>query len=246
MMKHKILAFLIFILFVQFFSAQALKDCSNCATKIIKQEQIKDLSLDEIRSLTNEIYARNGYEFDNPRFQQHFESKPWYSSKKDNKKVNLNDVEKKNTTLFQNQSKQLKAERELIISQLKSLKNLVLENKINELRSKFSFTYDAQYGEENQKLLKEVLSKIDLDDINNYKKQGLYSVTVDNGFMKILYEVSLDGKNINLFYNRMAHSNIIEDFDEFTDYHSENEFMYNWQFELKGNQLEFIRLAIAG
>lgn len=245
-MKHKILACFLFVFFVQFFSSQTLKDCSNCATQIIKQEQIKDLSLDEIRLLTNEIYARNGYEFDNPRFQQHFESKSWYSSKKDNKKVNFNDIEKKNITLLQNQSKQLKTERDLITAQLKSLKNLVLENKTNELKSKFNLTYDTQYGEDNPKLLKEVLSKIDLDDINYYKNQGLNSVTVDNGFVKILYEVSLDGKIINLYYNYMAHSKIIEDFDEFTDYHSETEFMYNWQFELKGNQLEFIRLAIAG
>lgn len=245
-MKHKILACFLFFFFVQFFSSQTLKDCSNCAAQIIKQEQIKDLSLDEIRLLTNEIYARNGYEFDNPRFQQHFESKSWYSSKKDNKKVNFNDIEKKNITLLQNQSKQLKTERDLITAQLKSLKNLVLENKTNELKSKFNLTYDTQYGEDNPKLLKEVLSKIDLDDINYYKNQGLNSVTVDNGFVKILYEVSLDGKSINLYYNYMAHSKIIEDFDEFTDYHSETEFMYNWQFELKGNQLEFIRLAIAG
>jgi len=245
-MKHKILACFLFILFVQFFSSQTLKDCSNCATQIIKQEQIKDLSLDEIRSLTNEIYARNGYEFENPRFQQHFESKSWYSSKKDNKKVNFNDIEKKNITLLQNQSKQLKTERDLITAQLKSLKNLVLENKTNELKSKFNLTYDTQYGEDNPKLLKEVLSKIDLDDINYYKNQGLNSVTVDNGFVKILYEVSLDGKSINLYYNHMAHSKIIEDFDEFTDYHSENEFMYNWQFELKGNKLDFIRLGGAG
>lgn len=245
-MKYQLLACFLCIFFVQFSGAQTLKDCSNCATQIIKQEQIKDLSLDEIKSLTNEIYARNGYEFDNPRFQQHFESKPWYSSKKDNKKVNLNDVEKKNVTFLQNQSKQLKAERDLIISQLKSLKNLVLENKTNELKSKFSFTYDTQYGEENPKLLKEVLSKINLDDINYYKNQGLNSVTVDNGFVKILYEVFLDGKIINLYYNHMAHSKIIEDFDEFTDYHSETEFMYNWQFELKGNKLDFIRLGGAG
>lgn len=245
-MKHKILACFLFIFFVQFFSSQPLKNCSNCAAQIIKQEQIKDLSLDEIRLLTNEIYARNGYEFDNPRFQQHFESKSWYSSKKDNKKVNFNDIEKKNITLLQNQSKQLKTERDLITTQLKSLKNLVLENKTNELKSKFNLTYDTQYGEDNPKLLKEILSKIDLDDINYYKNQGLNSVTVDNGFVKILYEVSLDGKSINLYYNHMAHSKIIEDFDEFTDYHSETEFMYNWQFELKGNKLEFIRLGGAG
>lgn len=123
---------------------------------------------------------------------------------------------------------------------------MVLADKTTELKSQFNFIYDPQDGKENPKLLKEVLSKINLDDISYYKNNGLHSVTVDNGFVKILYEVSVEGKRVNIYYNYMAHSKIIKDFDEFTDYHSENELMYNWQFELKNNRLEFIRLAIAG
>ncbi len=47
----------------------------------------------------------------------------------------------------------------------------------------------------------------------------------DNGFVKIVYEISIENKNVNLYYNYMAHSKIIKDFDEFTDYHSEDECM---------------------
>lgn len=245
-MKKNTLLSLILIFTTQIICAQTLKDCSSCSVQIIKPDQIKDLSLDEIRLLTNEIFARNGYEFENPRFQQYFESKSWYRSKKDNKSISFNSTEKQNTALFQERSKQLKANREAIENQLKAFKILVLADKTTELKSQFNFIYDPQDGKENPKLLKEVLSKINLDDISYYKNNGLHSVTVDNGFVKILYEVSVEGKRVNIYYNYMAHSKIIKDFDEFTDYHSENELMYNWQFELKNNRLEFIRLAIAG
>lgn len=246
MMKNTILITLILMLFAPSHKAQTLKDCSDCAVKLIKPEQISQLSLEEIRILTNEIYARNGYQFENPRFQQHFESKPWYSNKKNNKSISLNPVEKQNTTLLQARTKTLKAERDLIISQLKSLKTLVLADKNNELKTQFNFTYENQYGNENPKLLKEVFTRINLDDISYYKNNGLHSVTVDNGFVKIVYEVSIKDGSVNLFYNYMSHSKIIKDFDEFSDYHSEDEFMYNWQFELKKNRLEYIRTVIAG
>ena len=68
----------------------------------------------------------------------------------------------------------------------------------------------------------------------------------DNGFVKIVYEIYIENENVNLYYNYMTHSKIIKDFDAFTDYHSEDEYMYNWQFEFKNNKLKFIRLAIAG
>ncbi|WP_133943206.1 YARHG domain-containing protein [Epilithonimonas xixisoli] len=246
MMKNTILISLILMLFAPFHKAQTLKNCSDCATRLIKPEQISELNLEEIRILTNEIYARNGYEFENGRFQEYFESKPWYSNKKNNKSISLNAIEKQNTTLLQSRTKILKAEKDLIINQLKSFKALVLADKTNELKTQFNFTYNPQDGKENSKLLKEVFSKINLDDVNYYKNKGLHSVKVDNGFVQILYEVSLEDQSVNLYYNYMTHSKIIEGFDEFSDYHSETEFMYNWQFELKNKRLEFIRLVIAG
>ncbi len=37
----------------------------------------------------------------------------------------------------------------------------------------------------------------------------------------------------------MSHSEIIKDFDVFSDYASESEFSYNWHFEFKGGKLKF-------
>lgn len=226
--------------------AQTLKDCSTCSAQAIKAENIKDLSIDEIRLLTNEIFARNGYAFENSRFQNFFEQKSWYKSKNDNKRVVFNKVEEQNIKLFQDRTKALKNNQQELVNQLKHFKNLVINDKKDELKENFGFCYDHQTGEDEQKSLKEVLNKINLDDINYYKSNGLNSTMTDNGFVKIVYEVAIENENVHLFYNYMAHSKIIKDFDQFTDYHSEDEYMYNWQFEFKNNKLRFVRLAIAG
>lgn len=242
----KNLTIIFFAVFSITATAQTLKDCSTCSGQIIKTEQIKDLSIDEIRLLTNEIFARNGYKFENGRFQNFFEEKSWYKSKNDNKSVVFNEIEKKNIKLFQDKTKELKNSQQELVNQLRTFKNLVLNNNKDELKSKFEFYYENRTGDDEPKSLKEVLNKINLDDINYYKSTGLNSTMTDNGFVKIVYEISIENENVNLYYNYMAHSKIIEDFDEFTDYHSENEFMYNWQFEFKNNKLKFIRLAVAG
>lgn len=227
-------------------NAQILTDCSTCSTKVIKQEQIEGLSTEKIRFLTNEIFARNGYQFENSRFQNFFSEKPWYKPKNDNKSITYNEIEKKNIKLFQDKTKELKTEQQELINQLKVFKSFILSDAKDKLKAKFGFSYENQTGDDEPKSLKKVLNKIDLDDINYYKNKGLNSTMTDNGFVKIVYEVSVDGEKINIYYNYMSHSKIIENFDEFTDYHSENEYMYNWQFEFKNNTLKFIRLVVAG
>ncbi len=113
---------IIFILFTFFClkaNAQTLKDCSTCSTQIIKEEQIKGLSIDETRLLTNEIFARNGYQFENSRFQSFFEEKSWYKSNNDNKKVVFNEIEKSNIKLFKEKTKELKNNQQELVNQLK-------------------------------------------------------------------------------------------------------------------------------
>lgn len=244
-MKLKLILVILIITTSDSYS-QILTDCSNCSTQIIKKENIINLSIEEIRFLTNEIYARNGYQFENSRFKDYFEEKSWYKSKNDNNSIALNEIEKKNIQLFQEITKELKNSQAELINQLKLFKSLILNNKKEELKSIFSFQFDNQTGEDEIKSLKAVLNKIELDDINYYKNSGLNSVMVDNGFVKIVYELAINGNEVNFYFNYMAHSKIINDFDQFTDYHSENEYMYNWQFIFKSNKLNFIRLAIAG
>ncbi|WP_343530340.1 YARHG domain-containing protein [Pedobacter sp.] len=240
---------LIYALFLSFFwttvSAQTLKDCSICATKPIAQAQIANLSLDEIRLLSNEIYARKGYRFESQRFQDYFERQNWYRPVKDNKGIVYNEVEKRNINFLQERMKQLKAERLALVVQLKTFKSLINAHKIAELKTQFGFVFEPDNKEE-QRLLKEVFAKINLDDINYYRDKGLNRVTVDNGFVNQLFGVSVEADQVHLFYNYMSHSEIIKDFDEFTDYRSEDEFMYNWQFKYQNGKLKFVRLVAAG
>lgn len=234
------------LLFLQTSFGQTIKDCSLCRNQLIKNAQIESLSVGEIRLLTNEIFARNGYEFENSRFQQYFDNKSWYKSIRDNKKVILNDTEKKNVAFFKEVIKKLEGQKKEMILQLKDLKNLINQDKLSDLKTNYNFTYEQQDNKEENKLLKSVFSKINLDDINYYKDKGIYKITEDNGFVQIVYTVYIENDEINISYNYMSHSEIIEGFDEYSDYYSENEYSYNWQFRFMKNKLNFIRLMVAG
>lgn len=243
----KILYLCLFFLLLFFKgSAQMLDDCSTCSTKIIKPEQIKNLSIDEIRLLINVIFARNGYQFENSKFQDYFRARSWYESKGDNKAVSMNETEKQNIQFLQETTKALKARNIELINQLKSFKKLVLTNKKNELKSQFGFFYENVTEKYESESLKEVLNKIDLDDINYYKNRGLNSVIQDNGFVKIVYKLSIEGESVEISYIYMAHSEIIEGFTVFTNYYSEDEYACHWEFEFTNGKLKFIRLLVAG
>lgn len=223
---------------------QTLENCSTCSTKIIKEEQIKGLSIDEIRLLTNDLFAREGYLFTNLKFQDYFAAKNWYKPVKNNSDIKFNDIEMQNIKLFQAQTKILEEQRKGILTQLKLLKSNVLLNDNLNLQKSFNYKaedkYDAEY-------LLNVMKKIDLEDINWYKNDGIHKVLVDNGFIIIEYSVKIENDKVSIFYNLMSNSEIIKELDIYTDYHSEEEeHLYNWQFEYKNKQLNFIRLAIAG
>lgn len=235
--------FIVFTLLSLNVKAQTLKDCSTCATQLIKSEQTKFLSIDEIRLLTNEIFARNGYQFENSRFQDFFEEKSWYKSKNNNKSVVYNEIEKKNIKLFQDKTKQLKNNRKELVDQIKIFKNYVLENDKVNLQKLFNYKAEDKYDTE---YLLSVMKKIDLDDINWYKNVGIHKVLVDNGFVIIEYSVTIENERISILYNFMNSSEIIKDLDIYTAYQSEGEHLYNWQFDIKNNKINFIRLAVAG
>lgn len=176
-MRIKTIFSFISLLFLQTLFGQTLKDCSLCKTQLIKNEQIKSLNIDKIRLLTNEIFARNGYEFENSRFQQYFESKSWYKSVGDNKKVMLNDTEKKNVAFFKEVIKKLEDQKNEMITQLKDLRGLVNQDKLSDLKSNYNFSYEQLDNIEEKKVLKAVLSKINFNDINYYKNKGIYKIT---------------------------------------------------------------------
>ena len=237
-----------FLLIYNRSSAQVLNNCSSCSVSEIKMLQLSGLSVDEIRFLICEISARKGYRFEQPQYQEYFEAQSWYKPNSIGKEVRLNVVERKNVGILKEYLGKLKKERYALVIQFQKFKTLILAGNQKELKDQFGFTYeniDHKAGIE-KKLLKEIFSKIKLTDINYYKHNGLNSVTIDNGFAKILYELSITGTSVNLTYNYMNHSKIIKAFDQFNRYRSEDEFMYNWQFNFKNGRLMFVRLAVAG
>ncbi len=237
--------FIVFFYSILCFEAksQTLKDCSTCSVQLIKEQQIKGLSIDEVRLLTNEILARNGFHFENSRFQNFFEEKSWYKSKKDNKSVIINEIERKNIKFFQNKTKELNENREELIKQLKIFKNNIIQNDNFNLQNAFNYKAEDKYD---TKYLSSVIKRIDLDDINWYKNMGIHKILVDNGFVIIEYSITIQNDKVSIIYNFMNKSQIIKEFDIYTDYQSEGEHMYDWQFEFKNNKVSFIRLAVAG
>ncbi|SDK12917.1 YARHG domain-containing protein [Pedobacter sp. ok626] len=57
------------LFFLKTVNAQSLDDCASCSTHLLKPAQIENLSIDEIRFLTNDLFARKGYKFEKGRIQ---------------------------------------------------------------------------------------------------------------------------------------------------------------------------------
>lgn len=62
----------------------------------VNDEMLKGLSLNELRLLRNEVYARRGRQFRTEWLSQYFWSQPWYSPRDDNSEPELSAIEKKN------------------------------------------------------------------------------------------------------------------------------------------------------
>lgn len=222
-------------------TAQILKNCSICATQIIKNEQIKDLSIDEISFLMNDLFARKGYQFKDSEIGYYYGEKNWYKPVSDNSKIVYNATEKQNIKLFQNKTSELKTEREMLMSELKNFKKLILEDNKEALKTKYNFEKQSL---EIEKSLKDVLNKINLDELNWFKNEAFYNVKIDNLNSTIGYEIFIDSGNIAFKY----------DFDGGTEKIDVNlypssyyvEFTYVWEFEWKNNQLKFVELIAAG
>lgn len=248
----KYIFFLLFLFCCFQTKAQILKDCSSCSTQIIKTEQIKDLSIDEIRYLTNDLFARKGYRFTNSNIDLYYSEKNWYKPIDDNNKIVYNDTEKKNIKQFQDKTAELNADREALIKELKNFKLSFLQADEKILKSKYGYdlgidpknTYLNDSGEEHRKYFKEVLNKLNIDDINWIKEIGFYKVTVDNLNSTIGYEVRIEHENIYFKYDFDTGSEEIKESLYPTEYFIE--FTYFWKFEWKNNKLKFIDLIVAG
>lgn len=223
--------------------SQTLKDCSNCSTQVVKEEQIKDLNIDEIRFLTNDLFARKGYKFKSADVDNYYSDKGWYKPVTDNHKIVFNDIEKQNIKLFQDKATEIKKEREELITELKKFKSVLLANDKSKLYTNYGYSsIDKEYNDQ-CKYLREALTEINLDDVNWSFDIGMYKVTVDNGDFVMNYEIriSLDGFSVQ--YGNQGGSEIGKQLypnDHIT------EFSFWWEFEWKNNKIKFLKMNMAG
>ena len=64
--------------------------------RLVRRDEIKTFSLDELGYLRNEFYARKGYIFKTDKMKSYFSKQAWYTPEVDDLKGLLNDVELKN------------------------------------------------------------------------------------------------------------------------------------------------------
>ncbi len=237
-----ILPFLFLTFSVQIFG-QTLENCSTCSTQIIKEEQIKNASIDDFRFLTNDLYARKGYKFKSSDIDSYYSDKVWYKPVTDNNKIVYNAIEKQNIKLFQDKTLAIKRERESLIAELKNFKTSLLTNDTSMLSSKYGYSttdkdYDKQYI-----YLKEAFSKINLDDINWSFDRGLYKATIDNGDIVMNYEIWINPDGFVIRYGNQGGTEIGKQLypnDWIT------EFTFWWDFEWKNNKIKFVKINMAG
>ena len=237
-MKQLQLIFLI-ITFANTVQSQTIKDCASCLSKTIKQEQIENLSIDELRFLTNDLYARKGYKFKSGEIDNYYSNKKWYEAINDNEKIVYNTIEQQNLQLFKQRTAELKADRDQLMNELKIFKAALIANDKIALKNKYSFTtQNEQY-----KNITEALTKINLDDVNWLKHAGLYTIIIDNGDYVMAYELKIEKHHITVQYSSRGGSDIGESLypSEFSD-----EFSFWWEFEWKNDALKFIKMNVAG
>lgn len=121
-------------------TGQTLEDCSTCSTQIIKSEQIKNSSIDDVRFLTNDLYARKGYKFKSADIDNYYSDKVWYKPVTDNNKIVYNAIEKQNIKLFQDKTLAIENERKNLITELKNFKASLLSNDLSTLSSKYNYS----------------------------------------------------------------------------------------------------------
>lgn len=220
--------------------AQVLKDCEDCSSKFVLPEQLKGLSIDEIRYLTNDLFARKGYVFQDAEIDAYYSEKNWYKPLNANYVLEYSETEKRNIKLFQERTNELKAERSQLVSELKKFKEMCLKNDAQELKRLFHYNVV-----ENTDFIKNIVDEILMEDIHWYKNEGLYSVVRDNGEMVKSYILRIAHHNITFEFSILGGSCIGEGK---TLYPREQitELSYRYVFEFSKGRLVFIKVIEAG
>jgi hypothetical protein len=89
-------------------TAIAIGDMENFQNVLLTEEQLKGLTLLDLRILREEFYARRGKKFDAPGIRDYFSWRDWYKPARNQASVKLNPTELKNVELLQAQENKLR------------------------------------------------------------------------------------------------------------------------------------------
>ncbi|CAN5439660.1 hypothetical protein BH18ACI1_BH18ACI1_15760 [soil metagenome] len=81
--------------------AVSVGDMDKFQNVLLTEEILKGLSMNDLRLIRNEFWARRGRKFVTPGFQQVFEWREWYKPAKDQSKVKLNKIEEQNVKFIE-------------------------------------------------------------------------------------------------------------------------------------------------
>ncbi len=95
--------------------ALSIGDMDKFQNALLTEDLLKGLSLNDLRFIRNEFWARNGRKFTTPGFLANFEWRDWYKPLADQTKVKLNPIELQNVKFIETAETKL---REKIANQL--------------------------------------------------------------------------------------------------------------------------------
>lgn len=88
--------------------AVSVGDMDRFQTVALTEDLLKNLSINDLRMMRNEFWARRGRKFTTPGFKQMFEWRDWYKPEKDQSKVKLNAIETENVKLLEREEAKLR------------------------------------------------------------------------------------------------------------------------------------------
>ena len=241
-------AITIYVLLVTTISfSQTLENCATCSTTLLKENQLKGKSVEELALLRNEISARKGYVFSTAKYARYFENKGWYKPAQSNSEIVLSTIENQNSSLLKNIESKEVEKRNKALENLTELKKALNDKNQNVVAKYLDKIVKEEYFDNLKNDLKITLNHINLEDINWNKKSGLYKVSIDNGHHVSQYEILFEYDKVTLTNGVSQHSEIFGDFDDgYSDYMSEEEYQIWFVFKITENGIVFENFNGAG
>jgi len=245
-MKKIILFFCLINCFYISYS-QEINNCSTCNLKLLNEKHLNKKSLEELRLLRNEIFARKGYKFSSTVLEDYFFNQEWYKPVDSNDKVIFTEIESKNIDLIKKFEAIEFQKREMALKNLKELKKALNENNKTVISKYLHKLEKNDYYPSQIDEIKQTLNYINLDGIHWNKNAGLYSIKLDDGFALYTFEVRFTNEKVEIINGMNRHSEIFGDFnDGYSDYQSENESQVWYVFKLTSEGIVFEIDRVAG